>query len=754
MMGRFQFPRREPLQMKAFSFALALLVVPTLALAQNASRFDSGAKVFRLDGGASSYAFGVNGRGELQQLYWGGRLDANDKFPQARPKPGWASFDTSYNNTPQEYAGWGAGLFVEPALKVTFADGNRDLVLHYESHTSTANGFDVVLKDIARPIFVTLHYAMDAESGILGRSATIENRGANSVTVEQAAAAAWALPAGQYTLNYLTGRWAGEWTLNQEEVRHGARVIESRRGSTGHQSNPWFAIQEGPSNENHGSVWFGALAWSGSWRITVEKDQLDAVRVTGGYNPFDFGYVLKAGEKLETPVFYGGYSREGLGGASRILHAYEIAHILPRTAATANQTAPKPRPVIYNSWEATEFRVNEAGQMALAEKAAALGIDRFVMDDGWFGQRKDDHAGLGDWYVNKEKFPNGLKQLIDKVHTLGMDFGLWVEPEMVNPDSDLFRAHPDWVLHFPGRPETEQRNQLVLNLARTDVRDYILGFLDKLVSENDIAFLKWDYNRNWSEPGWDQLPAAEQKKVYVSFTDNLYWILSELRKKHPKLEIESCSGGGGRVDLGILRYTDEVWPSDNTDPFDRLTQQDGFTYAYTPQVMMAWVTDSPHDLEHQIRVTSIPYRMLSSMQGSLGIGADIAKWTPEDAATAKRLIAAYHQVQPTIVQGALYRLISPRDGSEFSATQTVRADKGQSVVFAFIHSTQEGRGFPTLKLQGLDPAAEYSLSWIEGKAQPGTPTVASGAWWMNHGIDFSDSFRGDFQAMAFRLDKK
>jgi alpha-galactosidase len=248
----------------------------------------------------------VNGRGELQQLYWGGRLDANDKFPQARPKPGWASFDTSYNNTPQEYAGWGAGLFVEPALKVTFADGNRDLVLHYESHTSTANGFDVVLKDIARPIFVTLHYAMDAESGILGRSATIENRGSDFVTVEQAAAAAWALPAGQYTLNYLTGRWAGEWTLNQEEVRHGARVIESRRGSTGHQSNPWFAIQEGPSNENHGSVWFGALAWSGSWRITVEKDQLDAVRVTGGYNPFDFGYVLKAGEKLETPVFYGG----------------------------------------------------------------------------------------------------------------------------------------------------------------------------------------------------------------------------------------------------------------------------------------------------------------------------------------------------------------------------------------------------------------------------------------------------------------
>jgi alpha-galactosidase len=739
--------------LKTYLSLLLLLSLPLIVIAQNGSvRFDATTKVFRLDGGDVSYAFGVNARGELQQLYWGGRLGASDSFPQARPLPEWASFDSSYSNTPQEYAGWGAGLFNEPALKVTFTDGNRDLVLHYDSHSETENGINVVLKDIARPIYVTLHYAMDSASGILARSATIENRGTDAVTVEQAAAAAWALPVGHYTLNYLTGRWAGEWSLNQEAVRPGARVIESRRGSTGHQANPWFAIQSGPADEDHGDVWFGALGWSGSWRITVEQDQLDAVRVTGGFNPFDFGYVLKAGEKLQTPVFYGGYAKDGLGGASRLLHGYELVNILPRTQATAGQALPKPRPVIYNSWEATEFRVNEAGQMALAEKAAALGVDRFVMDDGWFGQRKDDHAGLGDWYVNQEKFPHGLKPLIDRVHVLGMSFGLWVEPEMVNPDSDLYRAHPDWVLHFPGRPESEQRNQLVLNLARPDVRDYVLGFLDHLLTENDIAFLKWDYNRNWSEPGWDQLPAAEQKRVYVAFTENLYGILAELRKRHPNVEIESCSGGGGRVDLGILRYTDEVWPSDNTDPFDRLTIQDGFTYAYTPQIMMAWVTDSPHWLNH--RTTSLSYRMLSSMQGSLGIGANIANWTPEETALTKRLIAAYHQVQPTIVQGNLYRLISPRNGSEFSATQTVNSNKTQSVVFAFIHSTQKGHIFPTLKLKGLEPNAEYALSPIEGKARPGTPSAASGAWWMNHGLDFDEGFRGDFQAAAFRLDRK
>jgi alpha-galactosidase len=305
-------------------------------------------------------------------------------------------------------------------------------------------------------------------------------------------------------------------------------------------------------------------------------------------------------------------------------------------------------------------------------------------------------------------------------------------------------------LNFPGRPRSESRNQLVLNLARPDVRDYIAGFLDKLLSENDIAFLKWDYNRNWSEPGWDQVPVDEQKRVYVEFIRNLYSILAELRKKHPKVEIESCSGGGGRVDLGILRYTDEVWPSDNTDPFDRLSMQDGFSYAYTPQIMMAWVTDSPH--WYNFRATSLTYRILSSMQGSLGIGANLNKWTAEDFAIAKRLIAAYHAVQRTIVRGDLYRVISPRGGSEFSVTETVAHDKNQAVVFAFTHSTQEGRGLPLLQLQGLDPEAEYKLSFIEGKARPETPASASGAWWMRHGINLE--LRGDFRAAAFQLDRQ
>jgi alpha-galactosidase len=320
---------------------------------------------------------------------------------------------------------------------------------------------------------------------------------------------------------------------------------------------------------------------------------------------------------------------------------------------------------------------------------------------------------------------------------------------MVNPDSDLYRKHPDWVLNFTGRPRTEQRNQLVLNLARQGVRDYVYGFLDYLLSHNQIAFLKWDYNRNWSEPGWPAVAPDEQKAVYVGYIRNLYGILQELHKKYPKVEIESCSGGGGRVDLGIMALTDEVWPSDNTDPFDRLRIQDGFTYAYTPGVMMAWVTDSPSWANN--RNTTLTYRFLSSMQGSLGVGANLNHWTPADFATAKPLIAAYRGIRDTVQHGSLYRLISPRDGSEFSVTESASIEKKQCVLFAFLHSSQMGYPFPRVYLLGLDPATQYRVTSIAGTLTEGSPTVASGSYWMSHGVDME--LHGDFQAAAFRFDE-
>ena len=461
----------------------------------------------------------------------------------------------------------------------------------------------------------------------------------------------------------------------------------------------------------------------------------------GGFNPFDFAYNLPPGGKLETPVFYAGYADGGLGGASRTLHRFQKSRILPGGPRL------KARPVLYNSWEATTFAIDEAGQMALAEKAAALGVERFVVDDGWFGGRDTDRAGLGDWIASRRKFPNGLKPLIDRVHALGMDFGLWVEPEMINKDSDLYRAHPNWTLNFPGRPQTEVRNQLVLNLARPEVRDYVLNALDALLKDNDIQFLKWDHNRSWSEPGWPEVAPDQQQRVYVDYVRSLYWLLAELRHRHPALEIESCASGGGRVDMGVMALTEQVWPSDNTDAFDRLSIQDGFTYAYAPATMMAWVTGSPNAMNR--RATSLEYRFLSAMQGCLGVGANIVRWTDAETASAKQLIAAYKTIRETVQHGDLYRLISPRGGSERSATCSVATDKNQAALFVFLHSTERLDPLPRVRLRGLDPGRRYAARAIAGPGDPGTPDAASGAFWMEHGIDVA--LVGDFQAALYVL---
>jgi len=725
---------------------MSILMAP-MALAQGAGdvpiRFDRETQIFRIDAAGTSYVFGINEKKQLQTLYWGRRLAATDNFASAHSDGGLSAFDASVNTTPHEFQGWGEGLYLEPDLKITYPDGNRDLVLQYVSHRIEGDHLMVVLKDISRDVYVELRYGVDPNTGILRKSVEVQNKTDTALTIEQITSGTWNLPRGtDYRLRYLTGRWAGEWSLHEQPVQPGKTVLESRRGSTGDQNNPWFAIDRAGSNDqDQGDVWFGALGWSGSWQISIEQDQLQQVRVSGGPNAFDFAYRLMPGEHLQSPDFYAGYSHDGIGGASRLLHRFEIGTILPHAPH------PKLRPVLYNSWEATEFKVDEAGQETLAEKAASIGVERFVVDDGWFGQRSTDHAGLGDWYVNPVKFPHGLKPLIDKVHSLGMDFGLWVEPEMVNADSDLYRKHPDWVLNFTGRPRTEGRNQMMLNLARPDVRAYVYGFLDKLLSENDIAFLKWDYNRNWSEPGWPAVAPEDQKKVYINYVQNLYSILEELRAKHPNVEIESCSGGGSRVDLGIMRLTDEVWPSDNTDAFDRLLMQDGFTYAYAPGVMMSWVTDSPTWVNQ--RTLSLEYRFLSSMQGSLGIGANLNHWKPEDFSTAKRMVGEYKQIREVVQRGSLYRLISPQKGSEHSVTEYVSNRQDRVVTFAFLHSSQLLYPFPRIFLRGLREDRQYRIASVYGKLAGNTPAAASGAYWMEHGVDVD--LRGDFQATAFIL---
>ena len=371
-------------------------------------------KTWLLTTDESSYAMGVGPDGALQHLYWGAPLWRMEDVPAASKPRGLSSFDPAEMMQNEEYPGWGGARYYEPALKIARSNGDRDLVLRYVSHEIRGSELDIVLKDIKDDIRVTLQYRLYTGNGILRRSAVVKNGTSQPITIESAQSAVWYMPRGEgYRLSYLTGRWAAETQLTREPIRQGMQVMESRKGHTSHNVNPWLAIDQGDADEEHGRVWFGALAWSGNWRITVEQTPYQQVRVTGGFNTFDFSWPLKAGETLETPAFFAGFTERGFGESSRIMHRFEREETLPGGVQS------RLRPVLYNSWEATHFDVNEAGQKALADKAAKVGVELFVVDDGWFGQRNDDKAGLGDWVVNPKKFPQGLKGLIDHVNHLG-----------------------------------------------------------------------------------------------------------------------------------------------------------------------------------------------------------------------------------------------------------------------------------------------------------------------------------------------
>ncbi|MEO5953477.1 MAG: alpha-galactosidase, partial [Chloroflexia bacterium] len=512
---------------------------------------------------------------------------------------------------------------------------------------------------------------------------------------------------------HVSGRWFDEMHMRHDLLTHGLKILESRRLTTSHQHNPWFALDNGAATEHRGEVWFGLLEWSGNWKLSAEVTEYQATRVSLGINDWDFEWRLNPGETFTTPSSFAGYSSEGFGGASRQLHDFIRDSVLPHKHDTHK--------VLYNSWEATFFDVDETSQAHLAELASAMGVELFVVDDGWFHGRVTDNAGLGDWWPDEHKFPNGLTPLIERVNALGMDFGIWVEPEMVNPNSDLYRAHPDWVLHFPSRARTEARNQLVLNLGRTDVQDYLIASLDKLLSDHNIAFVKWDMNRNVSEPGWPDA-TGEPREMWVRYVQGLYRLFATLREKHPHVVFQSCSGGGGRADLGMLRFADQIWVSDNTEASARLSIQYGFSHIYPANTMEAWVTDvNPDNL-------SLQFRFHVSMSGVLGVGGHLSHWSESERAEAAQLIALYKEIRPTIQLGDQYRLSSPQKQS-YSSVLYVSKDKSEGVLFAYRLHLPPPAHLPVIKLVGLDPEALYT---IEGIDEP-----RSGSAWMHEGLQIN-----------------
>lgn len=489
----------------------------------------------------TGYAFGLNAAGLLVHRYWGPRLPFPADYPAAPNPIGWASFNNAAQLTPEEYPGYSDIKYVEPCLKVTFPDGVRDVVLKFD-HAEVLDGdtpqLNIYLKDSFYPFRVTLHYRVHSAYDLIERSVTVENADKSPVSLDRIWSAQWHLPhGGSFRLTHLSGRWLGETQLNRETLKPGLKVLESRRLTTSHHHNPWFAVDRGHADEDSGEVWFGVLAWSGNWKLSAEVTDFLSTRLNIGLNDWDFAWTLNPGEKFTTPSTFAGYTAGGYGAASRKLHDFVRNTLLPHGHALHK--------ILYNSWEATLFDVDEESQAKLAEVAAKMGIELFVMDDGWFHDRNLDNAGLGDWWPDAKKFPRGLQPLIKRVNDLGMEFGLWVEPEMVNPDSDLYRAHPDWVIHFPNRARTEGRNQLILNVGRSDVQDYLIAILDKLLTENNIGFIKWDMNRNVSEPGWPDLQ-TDQREIWVRYVQGVYRVWQTLRDRHPNVVWQSCSGGGGR----------------------------------------------------------------------------------------------------------------------------------------------------------------------------------------------------------------
>ncbi|WP_019069678.1 alpha-galactosidase [Streptomyces hokutonensis] len=675
-----------------------------------------------LSGPTSSYAVHLTERDELLHLHWGPRIALADAEElAARPLPGGASFEAPLDGH-EEYPVEGGPRFVRPALSVRTPE-RRGTEWTFDRYDTDGDELRLRFRDAG--LTITLHYRTRGD--VVERWTVLDNEGAEPLELLRADSATWTLPdREEWQLSHVHGRWAAESRLVRSPLTYGEKVIGSRRGHTGHQYLPWVALDT-DATEERGEVYGCALGWSGSWRIAVAQLPDARVQITGGAGYDESGLlILAAGESFTTPLFAALWSDAGFGGASRTWHAYQRTYVIP--------DADKDRPVLYNSWEATQFDISEEQQEVLAQRAAAAGVELFVVDDGWFGARTSDRAGLGDWTPNPDRFPAGLKPLADRVHSLGMQFGIWVEPEMINPDSDLYRAHPDWVQYQEGRKRTEFRNQLVLNLAREDVQEYLWEQLDGLLSSAPIDYVKWDFNRCFTDAGWPG--DAYPQRLWVDHVRALYALLDRLREAHPGVAFESCSGGGGRIDLGILSRTDQVWTSDNTDPLDRLAIQHGFSQIHPARVMAAWVTDSPNTQLND-RVSSLRFRFVSAMAGVLGVGGDLSEWTEEELAEAREWIALYKEIRPLVQRGDLHRLRPPTGG--LSAVQYTRGD--ESVVLALLQAQHYGEPVPALRLRGLDPTASYEC--LE------TGEVHRGAVLLHHGL--RTGLRGDLDATVLRL---
>ena len=677
----------------------------------------------------TTYQMKIDPRGFLWHTYYGSLVPdmdmsylllTNDRACAGNPDEVYPDRTLSFDILPQEYTGSGVGDYRINSMALVNPDGSRAVDFRFVDFSieegkyaipglpaaydngGEAETLIVTLKDPATDLVAELYYGVFEEADIITRSVRIRNDGQGTVKLRKAASLCLDLPSGSWDLIHFHGKHALEKQFEREPIRHAVTAIGSSRGTSSHQQNPFVIVCDSKTNEDHGSCYGLMLVYSGGFKCEAEADQLDAVRLVMGLQNDGFSWELTSGSSFETPEVIMSYSDRGLTPLSQNYH-----HIVRHNICRGRFKLAR-RPILINNWEATYFDFDDDKILKIAESAADLGVEMLVLDDGWFGVRNSDDTGLGDWFVNRDKIRRGMKALAEGVNRAGLKFGLWIEPEMVSEASELYHAHPEWVIRIPGRKPVRARNQLVLDMSRPDVRDYLYERISSLLSENHIEYIKWDMNRSLSDMYSAVLPADRQGELAHRYVLGLYDLMERLTSQFPDVLFEGCSGGGARFDAGILYYSPQIWCSDDTDPIHRLSIQYGSSFAYPVSTVGAHVSASPN---HQTgRHTPINTRGIVAMSGTFGYELDPTRLSEEDRAEIREQIGLFKTFYDLIQNGRYYRL-TDIGKCYYEAWSFVTEDKSKALLNLVITNPQPNPTLINIRFKGLDAGASYRISY-------------------------------------------
>ncbi|MHB0882521.1 alpha-galactosidase [Paenibacillus sp. SEL1] len=718
--------------------------------------------LFHLQGSNTSYVMQVIRDGYLAHLYWGKKIQnyrgSNKIIFMDRgfsPNPDGSDRAFSLDTIPQEYPSFGNSDFRIPAYQLQLENGSTVTDFRYKEHrvyqgkpklkglpstyaedAGEVETLEIVLEDPLINVKVVLSYSLYQKRDVITRSVRFDNEGRQQLKLLKALSASVDFRDDEYELITLYGAHNNEKNIARRKILPGIQMVDSCRGASSPQQAPFMALVREGTDEEQGEVYAFNLVYSGNFTAQAQVDSYRNTRVTMGINPFDFTWLLEPEESFQTPEVVMVYTENGLGGMSRIYHE------LYRNRLCRGPYRDKERPILINNWEATYFNFDADKIEQLAKEAQSVGVELFVLDDGWFGKRDDDNTSLGDWVVDRRKLPDGLLDLAHRIRNLGMEFGLWFEPEMVSIDSDLYRKHPDWCIHVPDRPYTLGRNQLMLDLSRKEVCEYIIKSVSDILSDVPITYVKWDMNRHMTDVGSAALPPERQRETAHRYILGLYSVMEELTSRFPHVLFESCSSGGGRFDAGMLYYMPQTWTSDNTDAICRLKIQWGTSLVYPPITMGAHVSTVPN---HQVgRITPLETRGYVAMAGNFGYELDLTTLTVEEKEIVKKQIALYKEIRSLIQFGKFYRIINPFDENE-AAWNFVSEDQTEMAASYFKVLSQPAAAIKTLKFKGLNP--DYIYRNVE------TGELFGGDELMHVGITLA-RVKQDFLGMFWRFVKE